>query len=168
MMVKIFWLTFGICIKSVVTGDIKYNFAYTTSSTCYLPNFHRVLSYVYVLSVLFYSLLAMNDFFVKFCLFQYVPLVVEACIQVVEEKGLDNQGIYRVPGNSGAVSQLQEELNKVCEHSNEKCDTSDVSLSHACARVCVCNLCLLKEIRFLSEWTQPISWPNVRGDKNLA
>ena len=33
----------------------------------------------------------------------------------MEEKGLDNQGIYRVPGNSGAVSQLQEELNKVCE-----------------------------------------------------
>jgi len=48
-------------------------------------------------------------------MFQYVPLVVEACIQIVEEKGLDNQGIYRVPGNSGAVSQLQEELNKVCE-----------------------------------------------------
>jgi len=51
---------------------------------------------------------------VDFVPFQYVPLVVEVCTQIVEEKGLDNQGIYRVPGNSGAVSQLQEELNKVC------------------------------------------------------
>jgi len=53
-------------------------------------------------------------------LFQCVPLVVEVCIQIVEEKGLDNQGIYRVPGNSGAVNQLQEELNKVCQHSTER------------------------------------------------
>ena len=45
--------------------------------------------------------------------FQFVPLVVEVCTQIVEEKGLDNQGIYRVPGNSGAVNMLQEELNKV-------------------------------------------------------
>jgi len=97
----------------------------------------------------FFSLLALSDiFFVKFVLFQYVPLVVEACIQVVEEKGLDNQGIYRVPGNSGAVSQLQEELNKVCAHSSEKCDTFR---SH----ICVCNLCLFKKIRFLLNRPNP-------------
>jgi len=66
----------------------------------------------------------------NFVLIQYVPLVVEACIQVVEEKGLDNQGIYRVPGNSGAVNQLQEELNKVCEHSEKEYDGDfNVSLS---------------------------------------
>jgi len=70
------------------------------------------------------------NFKVNFVLIQYVPLVVEACIQVVEEKGLDNQGIYRVPGNSGAVNQLQEELNKVCEHSEKEYDGDfDVSLS---------------------------------------
>ena len=61
-------------------------------------------------------------------LFQFVPLVVEACIQIVEEKGLDNQGIYRVPGNSGAVNQLQEEMNKVCQHSEKDCDGFNVSL----------------------------------------
>lgn len=55
-------------------------------------------------------------------LFQYVPLVVEACIQIVEEKGLDNQGLYRVPGNTGAVNQLQEELNKVCEYIEKEYD----------------------------------------------
>ena len=63
-----------------------------------------------------------GSFKINFVLFQFVPLVVEACIQIVEEKGLDNQGIYRVPGNSGAVNQLQEELNKVCEHREDEYD----------------------------------------------
>jgi len=62
-------------------------------------------------------------------LFQYVPLVVEVCIQIVEEKGLDNQGIYRVPGNSGAVNQLQEELNKVCWCSSDQCYVFGVLIS---------------------------------------
>jgi len=44
---------------------------------------------------------------------QYVPLVVEVCTQVVEERGLANQGIYRVPGNSLAINNLVEDLNRV-------------------------------------------------------
>jgi len=47
------------------------------------------------------------------CWLQYVPLVVEVCTQVVEERGLANQGIYRVPGNSLAINNLVEELNRV-------------------------------------------------------
>ena len=43
-----------------------------------------------------------------------MPLVVEVCTQVVEERGLANQGIYRVPGNSLAINNLVEELNRVC------------------------------------------------------
>jgi len=46
--------------------------------------------------------------------FQLVPLIVEVCTQVVAERGLDNQGIYRVPGNSVAINILVEELNRVC------------------------------------------------------
>ena len=46
-------------------------------------------------------------------LLQFVPLVVEVCVQVVEEHGLANQGIYRVPGNSLAINNLVEELNRV-------------------------------------------------------
>ena len=46
-------------------------------------------------------------------LFQNVPLVVEICTRIVEDRGIENQGIYRVPGNTGAVNMLQEELNKV-------------------------------------------------------
>nr|XP_033774320.1 rho GTPase-activating protein 23 isoform X2 [Geotrypetes seraphini] len=41
-----------------------------------------------------------------------VPLIVEACCKLVEEKGLHNMGIYRVPGNNAVVSNLQEQLNK--------------------------------------------------------
>ena len=52
---------------------------------------------------------------------QMVPLIVEICTGIVEEKGLENQGIYRVPGNSGAINAMLDELNKVrgpSSHSN--------------------------------------------------
>ena len=39
--------------------------------------------------------------------------MVEICTRIVEDRGIENQGIYRVPGNTGAVNMLQEELNKV-------------------------------------------------------
>ncbi|CAL9698253.1 unnamed protein product [Knipowitschia caucasica] len=40
-----------------------------------------------------------------------VPLIVELCCSLVEERGLDYTGIYRVPGNNAAISNMQEELN---------------------------------------------------------
>lgn len=40
-----------------------------------------------------------------------VPLIVEVCCKVVEERGLEYTGIYRVPGNNAAISNMQEELN---------------------------------------------------------
>lgn len=42
---------------------------------------------------------------------QNVPLIVEVCCKVVEERGLEYTGIYRVPGNNAAISSMQEELN---------------------------------------------------------
>lgn len=42
---------------------------------------------------------------------QFVPLIVEVCCNVVEERGLEYTGIYRVPGNNAAISSMQEELN---------------------------------------------------------
>ncbi|KAK2165652.1 hypothetical protein LSH36_47g05017 [Paralvinella palmiformis] len=47
---------------------------------------------------------------------EYVPLVVEVCTKIVEERGLEYQGIYRVPGNTGAVNILQEELNRAVDY----------------------------------------------------
>lgn len=44
-------------------------------------------------------------------LLQFVPLIVEVCCQVLEERGLEYTGIYRVPGNNAAISSMQEELN---------------------------------------------------------
>lgn len=41
-----------------------------------------------------------------------VPLIVEWCCTLVEQKGLEYLGIYRVPGNNAVVSSLQEHLNK--------------------------------------------------------
>lgn len=43
--------------------------------------------------------------------FQFVPLIVEVCCKLVEERGLEYTGIYRVPGNNAAISIMQEELN---------------------------------------------------------
>ncbi|XP_031556486.1 uncharacterized protein LOC116293222 isoform X2 [Actinia tenebrosa] len=40
-----------------------------------------------------------------------VPILVEHCCEVVDLKGLDNVGVYRVPGNSAAVSLLHDEIN---------------------------------------------------------
>ncbi|XP_076829865.1 rho GTPase-activating protein 21 isoform X2 [Brachyhypopomus gauderio] len=39
-----------------------------------------------------------------------VPLIVEVCCKLVEERGLEYTGIYRVPGNNAAISSMQEEL----------------------------------------------------------
>jgi len=36
---------------------------------------------------------------------------VDVCCKVVEDRGLDYKGIYRVPGNNAAISSMQEELN---------------------------------------------------------
>ncbi|TNN44889.1 Rho GTPase-activating protein 21 [Liparis tanakae] len=43
--------------------------------------------------------------------FGFVPLIVDVCCKVVEDRGLDYKGIYRVPGNNAAISSMQEELN---------------------------------------------------------
>ena len=41
-----------------------------------------------------------------------VPLIVRTCCNMVEEKGLDIVGIYRVPGNSAAVNALTEQVGR--------------------------------------------------------
>ncbi|XP_047738021.1 GTPase-activating protein pac-1 [Hyalella azteca] len=41
-----------------------------------------------------------------------VPLVVAACVEVVQLKGLRCQGLYRIPGNKAAVTHLTEALNR--------------------------------------------------------
>ncbi|XP_055512806.1 rho GTPase-activating protein 21-B-like isoform X2 [Leucoraja erinacea] len=43
---------------------------------------------------------------------KFIPLIVEMCCKLVEEKGLEYTGIYRVPGNNAMVSSLQDQLNK--------------------------------------------------------
>lgn len=43
---------------------------------------------------------------------EYVPRIVEVCTDIVESRGLDVVGIYRVPGNSAAVSALRDDVNK--------------------------------------------------------
>ncbi|XP_050421617.1 rho GTPase-activating protein 21 isoform X3 [Adelges cooleyi] len=40
-----------------------------------------------------------------------VPLIVEVCTSIVEDKGLDIIGIYRVPGNTAAITSLTEAVN---------------------------------------------------------
>ncbi|XP_025093791.1 uncharacterized protein LOC112563732 isoform X4 [Pomacea canaliculata] len=49
---------------------------------------------------------------------EYVPLIVELCTRIVEARGLEVVGVYRVPGNSVAVGHMQEELNRGIENLN--------------------------------------------------
>ncbi|KAL4222410.1 Rho GTPase-activating protein 21 [Mactra antiquata] len=49
---------------------------------------------------------------------EFVPLVVDLCIQIVEAKGLEMIGVYRIPGNQAAVTLLQDEFNKGIESMN--------------------------------------------------
>ncbi|XP_011300531.1 uncharacterized protein RhoGAP19D isoform X3 [Fopius arisanus] len=49
---------------------------------------------------------------------EFVPLIVEMCTSIVEARGLEVIGIYRVPGNTAAISQLTESVNKGFESIN--------------------------------------------------
>ena len=61
--------------------------------------------------------------------FQFVPLIVELCTQIVEAKGLEMTGVYRIPGNKAGVTLLQEEFNKGIEAMNRDLDKwSDVNV----------------------------------------
>lgn len=43
---------------------------------------------------------------------EFVPLLVSRCTQIVETKGLSIVGIYRIPGNTAAISALTEQVNR--------------------------------------------------------
>lgn len=45
----------------------------------------------------------------------YVPKFVEVCTDIIDERGLQTIGIYRVPGNNAAITGLTEEINKTFE-----------------------------------------------------
>lgn len=41
-----------------------------------------------------------------------IPLIMERCIEIVETRGLHIIGIYRIPGNTAAISALTEQVNR--------------------------------------------------------
>ncbi|XP_065564401.1 rho GTPase-activating protein 21-B-like [Artemia franciscana] len=47
-----------------------------------------------------------------------IPLLVDLCVRLVEARGLDVVGIYRVPGNNGAVNALTNSINQGFENVN--------------------------------------------------
>ncbi|XP_036147901.1 rho GTPase-activating protein 21 isoform X2 [Monomorium pharaonis] len=49
---------------------------------------------------------------------EYVPLIVEMCTSIVEARGLEIVGIYRVPGNTAAIAQLTDSVNRGFENIN--------------------------------------------------
>lgn len=81
---------------------------------------------------------------------QFVPLIVEVCCKVVEERGLEYTGIYRVPGKNAAISSMQEELN-----SKGMADIDiqeDVSDSHLVQMSFTAFLCLILNAPPLQKW----------------
>ncbi|XP_061389067.1 putative uncharacterized protein DDB_G0277255 isoform X1 [Musca vetustissima] len=53
---------------------------------------------------------------------EYVPTLVDVCTNIVETKGLGVVGIYRIPGNKAAISELCDQVNK-CDFSWDRCNT---------------------------------------------
>ncbi|XP_014665451.1 PREDICTED: uncharacterized protein LOC106807587 [Priapulus caudatus] len=49
---------------------------------------------------------------------EFVPLLVDICTTVVEHRGLDVIGVYRIPGNTAAVAHLTDDVNKGLENIN--------------------------------------------------
>lgn len=47
-----------------------------------------------------------------------MPLIVELCTRIIEARGLEVIGVYRVPGNSAAVNALTEEFNHGIDNVN--------------------------------------------------
>lgn len=41
-----------------------------------------------------------------------IPLIIERCTEMVEERGLQVVGIYRIPGNTAAITSLTEQVNR--------------------------------------------------------
>lgn len=64
-----------------------------------------------------------------------MPLIVEVCCKLVEERGLEYTGIYRVPGNNAAISNMQEELNNKGMNDIDVQDDVSVSLSTVVALI---------------------------------
>jgi len=50
------------------------------------------------------------------CETEFIPYLVKVCCDIVNERGLDIVGIYRVPGNNAAVTYLTEQVNKGVEN----------------------------------------------------
>uniref|UniRef100_A0A1I8ND25 Uncharacterized protein n=1 Tax=Musca domestica TaxID=7370 RepID=A0A1I8ND25_MUSDO len=53
---------------------------------------------------------------------EYVPTLVDVCTNIVETKGLGVVGIYRIPGNKAAISELSDQVNK-SDFSWDRCNT---------------------------------------------
>lgn len=51
-----------------------------------------------------------------------MPILVEVCTNIVETKGLGVVGIYRIPGNKAAISELSDQVNKA-DFSWDRCNT---------------------------------------------
>lgn len=43
---------------------------------------------------------------------EFLPHIVDICTNIVETKGLSVVGIYRIPGNKAAISELKDQVNK--------------------------------------------------------
>ncbi|CAH0555994.1 unnamed protein product [Brassicogethes aeneus] len=59
---------------------------------------------------------------------RYIPKVVETCTNIVEEKGLNTIGIYRVPGNNASITALTDEINRSDDIPMEDTRWNDVNV----------------------------------------
>ena len=94
-------------------------------------------------------------------------MIVAACCRIVEARGLESTGIYRVPGNNAVVSSLQEQLNRGPGDINLQDEVGAAGESVEAGRgrggVCVCRVpCTLQ-----CAWQRAGARRRVRRDLSL-
>lgn len=97
---------------------------------------HKLTRFLLIYTFVYHkvNLLIASGSSVFLSVLQFVPLIVEVCCKLVEERGLEYTGIYRVPGNNAAISNMQEELNnKGMNDIDIQDDVSVLVLIHCCS-----------------------------------
>ncbi|KAI8064705.1 Rho GTPase activation protein [Gongronella butleri] len=96
-------------VRVIQRGDVPYK-EYVMSTAA-----HQILNPNPVFGVELNTLMKRDK--------EEVPTVVQKCIQTVEKRGLQSQGIYRESGSTTCIQKLKAEFNKNCKNVN--LDTND-------------------------------------------
>ena len=81
-----------------------------------------------------------------------------ACCRIVEARGLESTGIYRVPGNNAVVSSLQEQLNRGPSDINLQDEVGVAGVARLLAEVRGLSCCTHHMLLYAHHWARVSRW----------